>query len=271
MAWSLLSLNLNNIPTNRTFNIKIQFLLEEIDRYQPEVLLFQELFQSSKKRKLIALLQAKGYQYHSQDALSYRRGGLFFFSKFKVIRSDFTRFKTHGPFYSLTLTDRLVRNGYEKIYLTLPNEESVVIFNTHLCSRYLYSDREIKVNFLQSQELLDAILAEKAHFKGKIIVSGDFNFGEQSQAYQSFQTLEVYDPLFDRGIPTLDTANPSRPLYMRLLPIQSERVDFTFFIGFNSEEIVQQVVCIQPFKVKRRYLTISDHYGVFSRIDTAVF
>jgi endonuclease/exonuclease/phosphatase family metal-dependent hydrolase len=263
---SVLSLNLNITPLIGKIYARLNFFCNQVQKLNPDIILLQELFGKKPKKFVIRNLKKSGYLYHPEKLNNWRKGGLFYLSKFKIQNHTYTPFLEQGPILPLSLFDRLIKKGLQTVKFTI-GDKLVYILNTHLIAQHYHTKWEQKANYRQVEELIEHTKQIKKQNPHLIIVCGDFNLEPKSENYQLLTKNNFYDPLHGSKEYTYSTDNVNiQRLIKTIIPIQSRRMDLMLFKGLKPADIEQKIVFKNKEMFKNKEIQISDHYGLLSKI-----
>ncbi|KKU11146.1 MAG: hypothetical protein UX14_C0002G0010 [Parcubacteria group bacterium GW2011_GWF1_45_5] len=259
----IVSLNAFESPLSRTNKIRLKKLTEELLRLKPDIICLQEIIKAKTARRIQKLLQPYGYRTFIQPKRIFNHGGLVCAVKLPVIKHEFTPFKNQGVHVSLQLAERIIKKGYQCVKLqtdTFP----VTVFNTHVASIFRKkSKKQLQTRFVHVRQLLDAIVKTK----GNIISTGDYNFTPHDQEHRFMEKAGgLTDPLEITYFPTVSPKNTNRKKSF-IWPKYSVRHDYTWLSkGLLKKLHKQKIIFDTPYKIKRRFIHLSDHYGILTEL-----
>ena len=129
---SILTFNFVSIPfVSKNLRIRLDCLVKEIKRIQPDIICFQEIWLGYIRKRLIFSLRPLGYQFY------YPTPGAFFNGLLTCSKYNFSPVKAldlKGTFngFNRLLIESLGSKGYSLIKIKLPNKKKLFAFNTHL-------------------------------------------------------------------------------------------------------------------------------------------
>ncbi len=255
---------------------RLEKIVENVIRLDPDIIAFQEVFSKEDKEYLIEQLK-ENYPYHTfADSREFPRSGLITFSKSEIIDKEFT------PFDSVNYLERPFLN---KGFLTTTLGNKVKLVNTHTTARGLFSRPESKyierIRKNQIEQLIKAVREDENNVS--YLLAGDFNAGPRVSIDNYNQMIEndfhdsfAVDEEAKGKDPvqfTWDSNNIFNKLgFFRSSP--SQRVDHIFIdkkdylkkYRLIDARIVLDDIWFTPDKTKKK-IPLSDHYGLFVKLE----
>ena len=258
----ILSLNCFESPFSRTNNSRITRLTKEILTLEPDILCLQEIIFSKTAKKLDRALANKGYFSVYKPGAIFNWGGLFFASKLLPDKKEYIRFKKSGLLFSLAVTEKIIKKGYQKIELCL--NPKITILNTHLLCLFPFGRKSHKKT--QAAQLSQIIEDIQRNIRNFFVFSGDFNFQPSDALYKTLRSqLKIIDPLLTSTKPTVVKSNTNRKAFF--WPKENARVDYTLLSANpNLTRVRQQIIFEQTYQIRNRELNLSDHYAILTEL-----
>ncbi len=261
MKIKIITINCFDTPLSPRRTARIDHLVSEVLKLNADIICFQELIFLKKVRRISKTFENLGYHTFLTPGKRINRGGLLFVSRYPIVSSEYVKFKSQATPLSFQLTDRFLKKGYQKIKLEVEGK-NVTVVNTHLVSLYKQvSGKENRVLLKQFLELLEGIGAERE----RAIVAGDFNVSFTENLYKALEEkTNLFDPLRDKNIITVSKENTQRKNFYKIR--KDSRLDY-ILISKDLKNLNHKVVLNDLFRLKRKNIHLSDHYGLMMEVE----
>ncbi len=265
---------------------RLSTIPKEITTLNPDIVALQEVFLSEHKNILISKLKKIYPFYYSNFSkrLLWLGDGLLLLSKFPITNSYYSHFKK-APF----LEKILVKKGFTKSTIIMPNKLKLGIINTHTTAGGLFHKPESlkaeNYRFSEQEEIKYAVTNDKSL---PYIILGDFNCSPSVSAINFKHLLNqgwvsTYDSLHSKNKTLLDenkypTWEIENPLNTSSPHSESpnQRIDHIFMSRKANEiyDVVDSTIVLRNPIVhidcpnnKSNHtpkITPSDHYGILT-------
>jgi endonuclease/exonuclease/phosphatase family metal-dependent hydrolase len=199
---------LNTWGRGGPFEKRWEVLLNELSKFDPEIICLQEVFDGELTKRIKKRLNLK-------HALTSVPSGLAIVTKFDVLTEKTIAYKTQSP------TETEPRRAIAAILKI--GEKIIQVANTHLA--WKPEDEAVRIG--QTKELIECAQKEKE----MTILAGDFNDVPESNSVSELKHAgfqDVYEQLHPNGTDlTWDNQNPYIQTHKE--KFQDRRIDFLFF------------------------------------------
>jgi len=259
---SILTFNFLGIPFfSRNYQKRLQLLIEEVAKINPDVLCFQEVWLRQARSYLTKNLKPFGFEYSFHPTSKFRLNGLLTLSKKEISSPKSFVFKPLVKGFDFSFFELFGVKGYSLAKIKLAEEE-IFVFNVHLSVDWNYGlGRDSKFALAKLKEI--DLLSEAINTLGeqKIIVVGDFNFDPGTFFCKRLLKSGVKNISLGKNS-HIKTALPN--LYNKFyVPRLGEEIDLVFSKNLSEDSVSDfKVLWNKPFK-NIGYL--SDHAGVLAK------
>lgn len=258
MKLEVLSINCADSPVNSGRANKMVLLAREIKKIDPQIVFFQELV--SKKSEEVLMNNLNDYHFFDTSKEPMKRGGLLIASKFQYVGGGlFNQFNRQAYLNPLSWSDWFLGKGFLSADI-MAGKTKIRLVDVHPICNYFRSGGGQRALREQLKQLAD--YARK--YRGKMLVSGDFNTIAGSSDYEYFmKESELTDPSFGKKIQTFNpeaVIGIARP-FSRMI-YGNNKLDYTLYKGFNPEQVTQKTV----LNKKVEGIWLSDHYGLLTEV-----
>ena len=237
---------LNTWGMSGPYETRWDYLLEELQRIQPDVICFQEVFEPTLVRKIEECFQFSGVASHE--------AGLVILTRFSISSHQDLKYQTKSPL------EEYERHALSASLTT--QSGPLLVVNTHLA----WKPEDEKTRLNQVKELIAAVEKKESH----ALLAGDFNDTPESKPVKTIKAagfIDLFESLHpdERGL-TWDNKNPFMKEHAIKLP--DRRIDFLFAhkkLLANTSPLKCEVVFNLPDK---NGIYPSDHYGVVVDLET---
>ncbi len=255
---------------------RLEKIVENVIRLNPDIITFQEVFSQEDKEYLIEQLK-EDYPYHAfAGSQEFPRSGLITFSKSEIVNKEFT------PFDSVSY---LERSFLDKGFLIVTLKDKIKLVNTHTTAGGLFSRPESKhiekIRRNQIEQLIKAVREDENDIS--YLLTGDFNTGPRVSVDNYNQMIEndFHDSFAvdeeAKGKDPVQFTWDSNNIFNRLgffRSSPSQRVDHIFIdkkdylkkYELVDARIVLDDIWFTPDKTKKK-IPLSDHYGLFVKLN----
>jgi len=263
MVIKVLSFNCADSPVNfGNREVKFKLISEEIKKLKVDVVFFQELVTKKAVKTLVENL--KDYSFAGSTEDPKKSGGLLIASKFKILNSEFIKYNRQAYWNPLSLSDWVLGKGYLMVQLKVGKSEIKVVTSHTVCNyfRDCFGKKALRDQLMQLAEF-------SKNYKGKLIVSGDFNLIFGSELYHELiKESRLFDPSSKAKFFTMNPDAVAKPWnYFSELIYGKVKLDYTLFNGFNNKKIKQKPVLNKKVKTSQgKEMWLSDHFGLFTEV-----
>ncbi|HYD35177.1 MAG TPA: endonuclease/exonuclease/phosphatase family protein [Vitreimonas sp.] len=261
---SVLCFNCFGSPISLNRKKRFPVIAQEIEKFNPDIVMLQEVTTPRSSRLLDKELQKLGWQAYFTQGLVFRRGGLTMYTKKHQLKSlTFHPFTNQGPLMSWSLADRIVCKGFQSAVLEF-NQQDILLINTHVTSNYA-KDKQ-RVGFQKQQLDQIRVFINTQPYK-EVILAGDLNFSPDSVIMKSFALNSHLQDTLSEEITTIDPNNVKDNWILNTFSSEEPiRVDYVLV---SPAIRVQQceVVLSRPYVVDNKPCYLSDHSGIYAQLN----
>ena len=251
-------LHIDLVPKLRA---RAEALPSSIVAFDPDVVCLQEVYRKEDSDMLKERMKMYPYTYHSPNENVLRNTGLCIMSKYPFQVLEELDFKASG-------VEKIVPKGAVKIQLTDGPYKDVVIVNVHFPYGGFGSDSQTRWSTIKKRnnnlEYMDRHVSSATE---KVIVAGDFNFGEDIAQENYEKMLSFGYESISNGSITWDVDNPLNMMFPLSI---SQSIDH-IFLSDAFMEALQSQSCIRvldtPVETSKGPLFLSDHFGLLCNIE----
>ncbi|MDD3999097.1 MAG: endonuclease/exonuclease/phosphatase family protein [Candidatus Shapirobacteria bacterium] len=260
MNLKVITLNCFDSPLSSKRTVRINHLISEVIKLKADVICFQELIFLKRVKRIAKVFENNGYYTFTTPGKRINRGGLFFASRFPIVSGEYKKYKNQATLFSLQLSDRVLKKGYQKVTLEIEGKKMTVV-NTHLVSLYKnVSPKERKILLKQFSELLEALKVEGE----STIVAGDFNIEFTESIYRELdEKTNLYDPLRDENLVTVSKENSQRKNFYKIK--RDKRLDY-ILISKDLKYIGYELILEDLYRLNKKNIHLSDHFGLMMEV-----
>jgi len=240
-------LTLNTWQERGPWQDRWEIIFKGIEKYQPDVIGFQEVFNKEWAREVGVRL---GYP---ESVIPDEPSGLMFLSKFPVLDSASRTYRMQAP------TEEYFR--YALFAELKINQKRLGLFNTHLSWRL----DEGKIRSAQIDELLSFI--EEKCPKYEKAVMGDFNAPPKTAEVKKMTEEAGYTDIYDKvhpGQPGLTWDNRNIYASATQHPLPDRRIDYLFTHGQKYLLTHAETAEILYSEPNDQGIFASDHFGLMA-------
>jgi len=251
-------LHIDLVPKLRARSEALPASIVELD---PDVVCLQEVYRKEDSDMLTERTKIYPYTYKSPHTNILKNTGLFIMSKYPFKLLEELDFKASG-------VEKIVAKGAVKIQLTEGPYKDVVIVNVHFPYGGFGSDSQTRWSTIKKRNNNLEYMNRHVHSSSeKVIVTGDFNFGQDIAMENYEKMLSFGYENISNGSITWDVNNPLNILF----PLSvSQSIDH-IFLSTAFMETLQSQSCTRvfdtPVETPRGPLFLSDHFGLLCEIE----
>lgn len=238
---------------------RIQKIISAIIVESPDIICLQEVVFPDATYAIRSALEKGGYHVYAPKIGFLTSGGLVTASKFPITESQNIRFHDQGKFISMDIVERIIRKGFHRITLALPDNKQLALINTQLhCPFGAYTSKIPSITSQHQYNQLAEVIPQKMG-----ILSGDLNIIPANKLYKQF-TQHLVDPLAGTTKKTISMSNSHR----RYLPRYENRIDYTLLTRDLARSAIMKIIFDRKVPMGRgKNHHLSDHFGLRTEIN----
>jgi len=229
--------------------------------HDPDIVCLQEVYRKSDSDMLKRRVKMYPYIYKSPDENILKNTGLFIMSKYPFELLEELDFRASG-------VEKMVAKGAVKIQLTGGPYNGLVVINVHFPYGGFGSDSQTRWSTIKKRnnnlEYMDRHVSSSSE---KVLVTGDFNFGQDIAQENYERMLSFGYSNISNGSITWDVNNPLNMMF----PLSvSQSIDHIFLNKIFMESLRTQSckrVFDEPVETKKGQMYLSDHFGLLCEIE----